>query len=155
MRAHERVGWSGRLRATVRDVDGRVLHVLERPNVITDGALDLIRDALTSATPVTELLYLALGDDNTAPAASDTTLGNEFFRKRVTSFTSPSTGEVISTTFVAASEANQQIEEVGWFAGDASAAADSGVLVARLLYSRLKDNEESIQFDRTDTFARG
>ena len=97
---------------------------------------------------------MAVGTSNTAPAVTDTQLGNEVFRKQVTTYTNGgSTGEVLVTAYIAPSELNgTAIAEVGFFAGNsATATANSGVLLARGLYSHSKVSTESIslQIDLT------
>lgn len=131
-------------------------HLLAQfPNIITNDGLDIMAAALRDPTGVNdpEIAYVALGDDNTAPAVTDSALVSEQFRKQVTSQVAGATGVSITTLYVAPFEGNFQIEEIGWFAGDASGVADSGTLIARVLWSHLKDNLESLQIDRTDTIS--
>lgn len=125
-------------------------------NLITDAGLNYIRDLLDgSVNPPTQIQYIALGSSNTAPAAGDVKLGNEVFRKQVTKQELPGTGQVASTVYIAPYEANQQVEEIGVYAGPAaSATKDSGVLIARVLWSHLKTETESLQIVRTDTISR-
>lgn len=147
------LGWTGLVTVTVRDLHGRVKERDTFRNLITDVGRNLLAEALRSPTgDVAHIRVAALGSDGTAPNAGDTTLGAEFFRKQVTEQSAGATGETLTTVYIAPQEANQQIEEIGWFAGvDADDdVADSGVLLARVLYSRLKTNDESIQIDRTD-----
>ncbi len=130
--------------------------VVHLQNMITDTGLNYIRDLLDgSINPPTEIRYIALGSSNTPPTASDVKLGNEFFRKQVTKQELPGPGQIASTVYIAPYEANRQIEEIGVFAGpDATAAKDSGVLIARVLWSHLKTELESLQIVRTDTISR-
>ncbi|NPV30489.1 MAG: hypothetical protein HPY58_12745 [Firmicutes bacterium] len=129
---------------------------IELQNLITDAGLNYIRDLLDgSINPPTEIRYIALGNSTAPPSASDTKLGNELFRKAVTKQELPGTGRVSSTCYIAPSEANFQIEEIGVFAGpNATDAKDSGVLIARVLWSHLKTELESLQIVRTDTISR-
>ena len=79
-------------------------------------------------------------------------LGNETFRKQVTSQAAGAVGVTITNLYVAPEEAVGTIEEIGFFSGSsASATTDSGTLFARVLYSRTKTAVESIQIERTDT----
>ena len=147
----EDIPWKGVVRITVRrpGSKGRVT-VIE--NVITDAGRNLLAQALQDGSALPEITYLAVGDDNTTPATGDTALGNELFRKVVTaSAVGGSVGEAVNTIYVAPYEANFQWEELGFYAGDASADSGSGTMVARVLYSKLKDNLEAIQVERTDT----
>lgn len=132
----------------------------EFPNLIVDTGHDLLARALQSGNVNTQITYIALGSGAAAPAASDSTLGNEGFRRTVTDYTLTATaGQIITTSYIAPDEANDfNIEEIGWFAEDATAAPDSGTLVARVNYQlpsgpRQKLNTEALQIDRTDTFS--
>lgn len=152
-------GWSGKIRIIVlRSGHKGILteieeETVELENLITDAGRDLMAQALRDATTLPEITFVALGDDATAPVVGDVLLGNETFRKVMTTQAGGGTGVTLSTVFIAPGENNQQIEEIGWFAGTATDAADSGTLVARVLYSRLKDSLESIQIERTDTIS--
>ncbi len=138
---------------TVRDSDGHVLDRARRKNLITDVGLDMVRDALDTAAFDAEIKRVALGTDNTAPALTDTQLGAEIFRKVVTSTSTPATGQLQTIWYIAPAEAVAAIEEIGWFAGAAAGAGiNSGILVARVLYSRNKTALESIQIERLDSF---
>jgi hypothetical protein len=119
--------------------------------IMTDG-LNLIRDALANGTSI-EIKYLAWGSSNAALSVNQHTLGAEFGRKAVTAQVAGATGILDTTTYISPSEANTpKIEEIGWFAGPtATAVANTGILVARVLYSKQKTNLESIQSSRTDT----
>lgn len=151
----DRTAWTGLV--TVTTVNHRRGHRSTETfsNLITDAGGDLLVSGLAGVD--TELKYLAWGDGAAVPAVEDVALGNELGRKAVTQ-QQPGAGDgsYVTTTYLAPFDANVQLEELGWFAGAAAAeGSGSGVLVARVLYSRLKTNEESIQVDRTDTLARG
>ena len=146
----EEIPWKGVVRITVRRPGSRgIVTVIE--NIITDDGRDLLAAALWDGSALPEITYLAVGDDDTTPVVGDTALGNERFRKVVTASTAGGTGEAITTTYLAPFDANFQIEELGFYGGAASEAAGSGTLIARVLYSKDKDNLESIQVERTDT----
>ncbi len=156
----ERVTWQGKFRVIRLRSGFAGLVVLDgadeagwSPNVITDDGKDLMAEALRDASAQPEITWVALGDDNTTPVAADSLLGNEVFRKQMTSQVAGATGVSVSTVYIAPGEANQQLEEIGWFAGAATGSADSGILIARVLFSRLKDNLESLQIERTDTIS--
>lgn len=117
--------------------------------IITNAGLNLLRDALSGAnTPV--VTYVALGTGSTAPSASDTQLASESYRKRVTSFTNGgSPGEILINMYLGpGDDIGDNIAEVGFFGSPtATAAANTGVLLARGLYSHpSKLGTESIQF---------
>ncbi|MFK7695922.1 hypothetical protein [Paenibacillus sp. HJGM_3] len=146
----EKVGWHGRIKVTITYRDGSV-DVEEFDNLITNAGKNLLRDALQVFTDC-EIKYMAWGSGTTAPAATQTQLVSEAGRKAVTRQTAGGTGVGVTTVYLAPFDANVQIQELGWFAGaTATSAANSGVMIARVLFSRLKNNLESIQVDRTDT----
>lgn len=116
--------------------------------VITSAGLNLLRDSLNgAATP--KITYVALGTSNALPQTSDTLLGNEVFRKKVTSYTNGANpGETLINMYLAPGDAvGTNIQEVGFFGGSsASSLPNSGVLLAHGLYSHTKQGVESIQF---------
>jgi hypothetical protein len=128
------------------------------PNLITDAGLDAWAAALRNGNLVDlQVGYLSLGADSTAPAGSDTALGDERYRKRVTARSSGGTGVTISSTYIAPGEANAtsfDIAELGWWINNPTATLGSGTLLAHVLYSRSKVAGEALQVDRTDTISR-
>ncbi len=146
--------WTGTFQIVIEGQTRR--QTINLSNLITDAGLNYMRDLLDGVVnPPTEIGYIALGSSSTAPANGDIKLGAEFFRKAVTKQEIPATGQVQTTCYVAPYEANQQIQEIGVFAGPAaSATPDSGVLIARVLWSHLKTELESLQIVRTDTISR-
>lgn len=116
---------------------------------ITNAGQNLLRDALNGVAGATpKVLYVAIGTGSTAPAVTDTQLVAEVFRKAVTSVsTGAGVGEGLVNMYLAPGDAvGVVIGEVGWFAGSATSAANSGVLIARALYSHTKLVTESVQF---------
>jgi hypothetical protein len=126
-------------------------------NLITDLGLNLIRDALEDTSLNGGIRYLAWGTGTGAADHADTALGTETGRRPVTSFADGAAGVKITITYIPPDDGNGVLAELGWFATSAATAtAGSGILVARCLYpggSYTKDNLESIQVQRTDTFA--
>ena len=152
MKVTEPTPWAGTVTVTIRNADGTVT-VKTFDNLITDAGKNLLAQALRDTAFDAEIKYLAWGTGSTAPAAGDTTLVAESGRKQVTSQTAGAgVGETDTVTYLAPDDANVAIAELGWFAGaSATATADSGTLIARVLYSHTKTNLESVQVDRTDT----
>ena len=149
-------GWKSEVTVTVRDLVGNTTDVVEIHNLITTVAFNMVRDGLYGGVSDLEVKYFALGSDSTAPAIGDTTLGTETFRKIRTSQSKPGNGQSKFTLYIAPGEAIGAIEEFGWFAGAAAGAgADTGIMIARVLYSRVKTALESITIERTDTFVEG
>ena len=147
------LSWQGDVNIKALDKDGNVLQEDNLKNLITSAGKNLLAESLRNASLDAEIKFIAIGSDNTAPSSGDTTLGNETFRKAVTSQTAGgSVGVTITNLYVAPEEAVGTIEEIGFFSGSsASSTTDSGTLFARVLYSRTKTAVESIQIERTDT----
>ncbi len=113
----------------------------------TNAWANLLRDSARGLATNTQILYVAIGTGSAAPAATDTQLAAEVFRKALTiSGNGAAAGEGLFTLYLSPQDANGvAIAEVGWFAGPAaSATPNSGVLVARGLYSHTKQPNESI-----------
>ncbi|SRR5260221_434703 len=114
---------------------------------ITDNGRNLFRDSLSAAQNI-KISYVALGTGTTAPTTGDTQLVAEVFRKKVTSYTNGSTGIInISLYLAPADSVGTDIEEVAFYGGNASVTPNSGVMLARGLFSHNpKTNLESITF---------
>jgi hypothetical protein len=152
------VGWLGQWELEIKE-NGKVKEIVPlQHNLITDAGLNMFRDALKGDITDCQIKYIGLGNDATAPANDQTTLVAEQFRKIVTSQNvDPVTaGKLYTEVYIADTEANAfKCEEVGWFAGvAASATVDTGICIARVLYSRQKSSTESWTFRRTDTIQR-
>ncbi len=119
---------------------------------LTDTGRNLVRDARRGLVTDLKIKYVAVGTNSTAPAAGQTQLLAESFRKVLTSMAaSPPTGQETFTLYLSPGDAvSVGIQEVGWFAGSAATGvANSGVMVARGLYAHTKLASESIQVDFT------
>lgn len=100
-------------------------------NLVVDRGLEMLARIITGDVSYTGVLnYCALGDSNTAVNAVDTALGNEVYRKTITS-TTFSANEAYASTFFNQAEIVDTIEEVGHFV-DGSATTDSGRLFSRI-----------------------
>lgn len=158
-RVAEGLPLTGRIRVRVFEHEapgapGLLVATYDFANLITAAGKDGARQAIYSTGIDMGIRYLAWGDDVTAPALADVTLGNELGRKATTSQSlSGVTGRVDTTIFLGPTDANESIEELGWFASTtATASADSGILYARVLFSEVKTTAKTIQVDREDTF---
>ena len=145
------LNWQGNLNIKSFDKDVNLIQEDKLKNLITTAGKNLLAQSLRTSTDC-EIKFIAIGSDNTAVTTGDTALGNETFRKQVTSQAAGAAGVTITNLYVAPEEAVGTIEEIGFFSGaSASATTDSGTLFARVLYSRTKTAVESIQIERTDT----
>lgn len=159
MNASDFAAWLGQYEIEIR-VNGKIVEVIPlRPNLITDAGLNLFRDFLSGAVTDGKIKYVALGDGTSLPANNQTQLVTEKFRKAVTAQSNdPATpGRLYTELYITDTEANSfRTEEIGWFSGaGATAAANTGIMIARVLYSRQKNNTESWTIRRTDTVGRG
>lgn len=149
------ITWEGTFQIIIEGPEKR--QVINLHNMITDAGLNYMAQLLDGVINApTEIRYIAFGTSNVAPAAGDIKLGNEVFRKAVTKQERPGTGQLVTTVFVASYEMlGTAVAEIGVFAGpDATDAANSGVMIARVLFSRTKTALESWQVQRTDTIQR-
>lgn len=125
-----------------------LVDVSHTTNLVVDAGLSTLADALNPATP-TGITHCAVGTDATAPAATDTQLGAEGFRKAVSAYTPNGVGRHIIDTYVTPGEANFTWAEVGWFIA-ASATPGSGILYARAAVSVAKTSSVAVLIRRED-----
>jgi len=146
--------WTKNIRITVFDLDGNVIQQDDIPNTITTLALNLWQSLLAGdlgAVDDGEIYYMDVGDDATPPTIGETTLVNALNRKALTSSSKPANGQFQTVFYIAPSEYNYQWEELGFFAGStANANVDTGTMIARVLYSHLKNAAHSVQIERLD-----
>ena len=153
------LGWLGQYEIIIQDKYGNIIESTKlKPNLITDAGLNMFRDLLSGTISDGEIKYVALGSTPTVAANDQVQLTSEQFRKLVTSQANTATaGELETILFVADIEANDFVtEEIGWFAGTtATATVNTGIMIARVLYSRQKTNLESWTIRRLDQVQRG
>jgi hypothetical protein len=142
-------GWQGTFIIKTKDKE-EIIH-----NKIMNAALDELIKVLQGQVTDLEVKYLALGSGNTPVTNNDTTLNNEFFRTQFTDITKTNTGELTSLAIVLEAEAIGTIEEIGIFGGSsATTSLNSGVLISRILWHRVKTSSDEIQFTRIDRMVR-
>ena len=148
--------WSANIKITAFDLDGNIKSIEEFHNEIHNVGVNMVRDFFDGDVADGEIKQLGIGTSNAAIDLTDTQMGNEIFRKAMTTQVDGGTGELVSTVYVAPAEAVFAIKELGWFAGDAAAASpnyNTGIMVSRVLYTRNKTALESLQIERADTIA--
>lgn len=123
--------------------------------MITDEGLQWMADIVAGVEPEPKILYLAWGTGTTPEAAGDVQLEAEAGRKAVSARDVGALGEAITDTFLGTDDAVGDIEEWGWFGGDATSAANSGRLISRWLSPESKSSLETILVNRTDKVQRG
>lgn len=97
--------------------------------------------------------YTGLGTDTTVETISDTTLGNETYRKAFTAGTSASNVAYVETFFTQ-TEVSGTFEEYAHFI-DGTAATDSGQMFNRFTESVTKTTSETLNIQSTITFNNG
>lgn len=147
--------WTFNVKITAFDLEGNIKDVTEYKNLLPTAGLGMTVDAWQGLVADIEIKDIALGRDNTAPALTDTKLGNETYRMVFTSQAEITPTSLLSIAIIPAADAEGLIEEIGWFAGvDADGVGpDKGVMISRVLYNRTKTVLESLQIERTDTLA--
>lgn len=114
-------------------------------NLVVTAAKNSIADALRGnvANNKGQITYCAVGTSNTAPAAGNTQLVAEIYRKQVSVRTS--TGNVATfKTFYNQNEANGTLREAGLFGDAATALVNSGTLFCRTLINRTKSSNDTL-----------
>ena len=124
---------------------GKIISKNEYKNIFCDSGRNSLLNRMAGESKG-EITYLALGDDNTAVKITDTALGNELYRKAVTS-SSASGLTFSSSTFIPSTEGNHAYKEMGLYGDDASAALESGTLFTHLLINETKSAGQSVTID--------
>ena len=155
----ETSNWLGQWEIEIRE-NGRVKEIVPlKHNLITDVGLNMFRDLLRGTITDGKIRYVALGSNLTTPIDTSTQLVTERFRKIVTGQNvDPVTiGRLYTELYISDIEANDfRCEEIGWFAGvGATTTVNTGICIARILYSRQKLATESWTLRRTDQISRG
>lgn len=119
--------------------------------VKTVVGLNIARDAWSGAQN-SKMTYFAWGSSTATPTIGDTQLGTEVGRKKVTSYTTGSTGELLPNCYLSPTDAvGANIQEIGIFAGNsATASLNTGVLIGHALYphgSKLSTESIQLQLD--------
>ena len=151
----EAAAWTGKVRVLTIGPDGELLADEHLSNLVTTAAKTAIADLLrTTGGADVEIRYVAAGTGTTAPAASDTQLAAEVYRKAVTTQAAGTAAGMCETTvYIPPQDANYGIKELGWFAGTAAGTAvNSGLLIGRVLWDHVKTVGESLQIVRVDSF---
>ena len=104
---------------------------LHKPNLIVDGGVDLIADALGKPSSRPGVIsHIAIGTDNTAAASTDTALGTEVARAAATyAHTSSTATFTMAATFAAGTGTGALVEAA------VLNAASSGTMLNRVVFS--------------------
>jgi len=147
------VRWAVRCEATftLRHArTGEILRQQTHKNKVVDAGLNQVRDLIGVGNwgPT----YVAIGTNTAAPAAGDTTLGNEVARKEIT-LTDLDVGQVTFQAFFDQSEGNNNtIGEAGLFTYERAGSMLSRVLVSPTIP---KDADQTLTVSWEITLTRG
>jgi len=120
--------------------------IFEANKMIMNAGLELLASRLYNNTD-NYLGYVAIGTDNTAEDPNQTALGNEIFRKAVTS-TTHSGGVTTITVNILYTEANDNWKEIGLF-NDST----GGVMFDRVVVDYTKTDSDYVTIEFEITFA--
>lgn len=149
-----KIGWKGKFTIEIYE-NGIKKDETVIENRLTDLALNLFRNALYGDVGLAfNLNYLAVGSNSAAVVDSATQLGTEIFRVAIATPVKTATGILDCIAWLLAADGVMSIRELGIFA-NGTAAANSGTMMSRILYTRNKTALESIRVGRTDTIGRG
>ena len=110
-----------------RDLDRLCLDRQDTQNIACNAGRTVLLSFTTNAGSLSGVQYFAVGTGVGTPAASDTQLVSEFFRKAPTS-TSISGGGALISTFFGTSDGNATYTEAGLFGDGATGTVNSGQL---------------------------
>ena len=133
----------------------KLIKTEEIRNRIMNAALDELLKPLQGLATDIEVKYIALGTGDTPITNTQTQLQTEIFRTTATTTEKTNVGELTNVFFVLDSEAVGHIKEIGLFGGTgATSAANSGLLISRILWDKVKVLGEEIRFTRIDKITR-
>jgi len=128
MKMQSGVKATGSLKITVTNKEGKVVEEREIDNLVVTTGKNYIASRMVG-TSSTVMSHMALGTDNTSPAAGDTALGSEAGRVAMSAFTA-STNIVTATATFPAGTATGALTEAGILN-----ASSSGDLLCRTTFS--------------------
>jgi len=148
----QKAGMIGAYRFTLEDVNTGEKTVQYFHNIIPLVGRQLITNNLTDPTPDNDMLisHALLGDDDTAVAEGDTTLGNETYRNAIASKTN-SSNIAYATAYYNQTECVGTYKEAGivcdgsdWAGG---AGKDTGILLSHVNIDVTKSNVQKLTID--------
>lgn len=135
----------GIYRARIYRADGSIRLDKTFENIITDAGKEVLAAAMISADPSTKpfITHSALGSGTSTPAASDTSLETEVYRKYIASLSTD--GNILyASAYYSGDEVTGDFKEAGIFL---DAAGGGGVLLSRVSIDISKAAGESLTLD--------
>ena len=132
-----------------REISGAIKDVKRYTNLIVDAGKNAIASRLVGDLAIVkrgEITFGSVGTGVNVPAAGDTTLQTEIFRK-VLALRQVTTNKALFRLFLTTSEGNGTLKEFALFGEDASAAADSGTMFNRVNIDILKTASETLTIE--------
>ena len=145
----EKITGIGYVEVFTRDVKtGDVTLVCAGNNVITNAGLYLTADWIANLNRTTNITHCALGTDNTAAAATQTTLESENYRKAIDFKDSgaSSTAVTIETTFGVFESNGVSLNEAGLFTE-----SSAGTMFSRFVFASPVSKTAAIEKDSFKT----
>ncbi len=125
---NDQIKVTGKLDMVLLDKTGAVKETVSIPNLVVTVGKNFIASRMKDAT-ATAMTHMAVGTNNTSPAAGDTTLGTELARVTLTS-TTVSTNTVAYAASFGAGTGTGALVEAGLLN-----AASAGTMLARTTYA--------------------
>lgn len=145
----EKVGLRGTWTIEIR-VDGKVIKMFEIDNQLTNLYRNSIKNQLYgNIYDSLEIKYLAVGTGTDPATAEDTELQDEMFRI-IPTYQSIADDYVQTIWVVPPQIGNFTYREIGVYCGNATAEADSGMLLSRINVNIEKTSSMEITFIRRD-----
>lgn len=152
----ENMKWSGTFIIETKNIETGQVKTEVIKNKVMDNVITQLIGTLQGNSTNLQIKYLALGTSNTPVTVTDTTLGTEIFRTPIITQSVTNVGELITDFIVLNEEAVANIEEIGIFGGStATSTANTGTLISRILWTKVKTNSEELNFKRIDRIGRG
>ena len=109
MKIQSNVKATGSLKITVTNSDGVITDERNIDNLVVTAGKNYIASRMVG-TSSTVMSHMAVGDDNTSPAAGDTTLANELGRVALSTFTASTNTVTATATFPAGTGTGSLVE---------------------------------------------
>lgn len=145
----EKIGFKGHWTIEIRK-NGKLVKTLDFDNLLTNlYKQDVLNQLKGDAFASLEIKYLAIGTGTNPASVTDTQLQTEVLRRIPTS--SSITDDYVQTIWVIPTNiGNFTYREIGVFAGNATATADSGTLLSRVNVNIEKNSSMEVTFIRKD-----
>lgn len=144
----EAINVKGHFTAILKKPDGTEIKI-EKDNMIVDSGFDFICDVIANPSQPIGMAYIAVGTDNTAPAATQTALLAEVDRNPATYSHTAGTKSFTLTATFNPGEATAGLQEAGIFN-----ASSGGIMLNRVTFPIInKDSADTLTVTFTITLS--